>query len=106
YARELAMHDRTFVGNREVEERIRRHFNIGLADEAGPPQRVMKIAADDGRRDTVLGFLRQSLAEELHLKIERLDDDAAFLDMGLDFITGVNWMRPLNRHSRIRLIET
>ncbi|MDB6040179.1 MAG: pksM3, partial [Verrucomicrobiales bacterium] len=98
--RELAMHDRTFVGNQEALEKIQENF-----DE--PPQRSVQatdghsLEEENGGSDEsfvhILATLRETLAEELQMAKEEVDDDRPFIDMGLDSITGVTWVRRINK---------
>ncbi|NEZ54551.1 SDR family NAD(P)-dependent oxidoreductase [Leptolyngbyaceae cyanobacterium CCMR0081] len=105
YAQELAMHDKTFVGNQEVQERIRKYYNSGMAVAPSAEKTAVSSAASTHhRRDQVLEFLRRSLADELQLKSERVDSHAAFVDLGLDSITGVTWVRRVNQHYGLSLL--
>ncbi|MCP5005949.1 MAG: polyketide synthase of type I, partial [Planctomycetes bacterium] len=40
---------------------------------------------------------KKLLAEELNMKEEDVEDDARFVDLGLDSITGVTWVRKINK---------
>ena len=105
YALELAMHEKTFVGNQEVQERIRKHYNLGMAVASGEEKAAiaLSVASANDSRDQMLAFLRQSLADELHLKSERVDENVPFIDLGLDSITGVTWVRRVNEHYGVNL---
>jgi len=97
FAQELAMHDKTFVGNQDVIDNINRHFNEA-AKQDEPVQ-----ASNSGARSCnhqppqVLEILRQSLADELQMQRQQVDDETAFIDMGLDSITAVTWIRKINK---------
>ncbi|MEE7626363.1 SDR family NAD(P)-dependent oxidoreductase [Methylobacter sp. Wu8] len=98
FARELAMHDKTFVGNQDVIDNINRHFNEAAAQD-DPAQSPMSGARASSHQSPqqVLESLRQSLAEELQMQREQVDDETAFIDMGLDSITAVTWIRKINK---------
>ena len=83
FAEELDMHTRTFVGNDRVRERIDRMFPT-----ATPPSTP---ARPDLRRQVV-----DSLAEELMIDAADIRDGAGFLELGLDSILAVTWLRKLN----------
>jgi len=98
FAQELAMHDKTFVGNQDVIDNINRHFNEAATQDE-PVQ-----ASNNGARacshqppQQVLESLRQSLADELQMQRQQVDDETAFIDMGLDSITAVTWIRKINK---------
>lgn len=59
--------------------------------QAGEP-----IREDAFERDAFLGYLRQSLADELLADVDDLDGDKKFVDMGVDSIIGVQWVTNLN----------
>ncbi|MEQ1514800.1 MAG: beta-ketoacyl synthase N-terminal-like domain-containing protein, partial [Lysobacteraceae bacterium] len=63
----------------------------------------MRNIADDDRADddrdalaTVTRTLRKLLAHELQLSESEIDDEAQFVDLGLDSIVGVTWVRKIN----------
>ncbi|MCS1407954.1 MAG: Polyketide synthase PksL [Verrucomicrobia subdivision 3 bacterium] len=82
---ELAMHRATFVGNAEVRERI-----CGGLEAGGGGGCVEGV---EGVREALRGLL----AEELRLGAAAIDDEAVFVDLGLDSVTGVTWLRSINR---------
>ena len=45
---------------------------------------------------TVTRTLRKLLAHELQLSESEIDDEAQFVDLGLDSIVGVTWVRKIN----------
>ena len=88
FAEELDMHTRTFVGNDRVRERINRMFPT--ATPSATPTRP-STARPDLRRQVV-----ESLAEELMIDAADIRDVAGFLELGLDSILAVTWLRKLN----------
>lgn len=105
FEQELALHDKTFVGNAAVVENIEKYFGSHGADEtasgeAAPPARAV-VDFTEARV-----WLRESLAEELGLAAEDLDQNTAFIDLGVDSISAVTWVRKLNRHFGLTLPAT
>ncbi|AGO55262.1 polyketide synthase PksL [Serratia plymuthica 4Rx13] len=113
YAQELRMHERTFVGNPEVLSRIQQHFNLGAKQpESNAPQQSANALtvntahsvgagqpAQDAPQalfDKVYVLLRRMLTEELQIKAEHVESEQPFVDLGLDSITGVTWVRKVN----------
>ena len=47
--------------------------------------------------EEVLELLRNTLIEELHMQHEGIENDVAFIDMGLDSIIAVTWIRKINK---------
>ncbi|MGH8077465.1 MAG: phosphopantetheine-binding protein, partial [Lysobacter sp.] len=45
----------------------------------------------------VRGFLKRSLAQALYLDEANIDDDRPFVDLGLDSIVGVEWVKSINK---------
>ncbi|WP_460732712.1 SDR family NAD(P)-dependent oxidoreductase [Lysobacter tyrosinilyticus] len=45
----------------------------------------------------VRGFLKRSLAQALYLDEAGIDDDRPFVDLGLDSIVGVEWVKNINK---------
>lgn len=102
FAQELVMHDKTFFGNQDVIDNINRHFNeAAMQDQStqslmsGEP--TCNSASYHQSLLQVLESLKQSLADELQMQREQVDDDTAFIDMGLDSITAVTWIRKINK---------
>ncbi|GAA4798003.1 hypothetical protein GCM10023307_25010 [Lysobacter hankyongensis] len=55
------------------------------------------VAADAEARVDVRGFLKRSLAQALYLDEANIDDDRPFVDLGLDSIVGVEWVKNINK---------
>ena len=127
YSRELDMHARSFVGSGEVVDGVMRHFLDGetssgmeaggeapsmqdgsaadaIAAAAAPsvpsPASTVDAAAE------VEATLRGLLASELQLGEEEIDEDTPFIDLGLDSITGVTWVRKINAAYGTRIEAT
>ncbi|MFK4467821.1 SDR family NAD(P)-dependent oxidoreductase [Bacillus sp. RC252] len=58
------------------------------------------------REQDVYQFLRSSLAKELNIEEELIQADVPFVEMGLDSIIGVMWLRKINSHFGISLPAT
>jgi acyl transferase domain-containing protein/enoyl-CoA hydratase/carnithine racemase/aryl carrier-like protein len=106
YARELAMHDRSFVGQGHALQGVMQHF---LSDgDAGGDVATMPIQAASTAAstpattaasvdaDAIADFLKSLLAFELQMGADDVDEDTQFVDLGLDSITGVTWVRKIN----------
>ena len=107
YASELEMHDRSFVGRGDALQGVMQHFRDDRdtataspaalaapapAAVASPP--VAAASAVDA--DAIAEVLRTLLATELQMRAEDVDEDTQFVDLGLDSITGVTWIRKVN----------
>lgn len=105
YARELEMHAQTFVGNADTLATIQARFAtpqvatgetpvvppVVVPSPAAPRASVPAIDAA-----TLESKLAAMLAQELFLSADEIDPDAPFIDLGLDSITGVTWIRRIN----------
>jgi acyl transferase domain-containing protein/enoyl-CoA hydratase/carnithine racemase/aryl carrier-like protein/SAM-dependent methyltransferase len=108
YARELAMHDRSFVGQSHALQGVMQHFlddGDGSGDVAPVQAQSAPIAAatpaatdvpEPVDADGIADFLKSLLAFELQLRADDVDEDTQFVDLGLDSITGVTWVRKIN----------
>lgn len=92
YRREVDMHQRTFVKNTDALDYIQAKFP---EDNAQQQAQNAKVAA---QTSSIVFELRGMLAQELFLRPEEIDEDAQFIDLGLDSITGVTWIRKINAH--------
>jgi len=100
YRRELAMHEQTFVNNAQTRESIEAKF---AADKR--PAQVSAIN-EAPSLSAILDTLRTLLAQELFLKPEEIDGEIPFIELGLDSITGVNWVSKINAHYGTRIEAT
>ncbi len=102
FAEELAMHEKTFIGNSRVQERIEQMFPpVPSAASAAVPA----PAAPSGR-DAVRKAVVESLAEDLMIAVADIRDGAGFLELGLDSILAVTWIRRLNGLLGVQLPAT
>lgn len=99
FAQELAMHEKTFIGNPRVQERIDQMF------PPAPPATATAPAAQAGR-DPVRKVVVDSLAEDLMIADTDIRDGAGFLELGLDSILAVTWIRRLNALLSVELSAT
>ncbi|CDK98842.1 conserved protein of unknown function containing polyketide synthase/Fatty acid synthase domain [Magnetospirillum gryphiswaldense MSR-1 v2] len=98
FARELAMHEKTFIGNPRVQERIERMFPT-----AAPAPSAL---TGTGSRDAVRAQVIATLAEDLMIPPADIRDTAGFLELGLDSILAVTWVRRLNALLGVELPAT
>jgi len=89
FARELAMHEKTFIGNPRVQERIAQMF----PSPATPP--VAAPSAPTKTRESVGAIVIASLADDLMIAPADIAEGANFLELGLDSILAVTWVRRL-----------
>ncbi|RSZ60416.1 SDR family NAD(P)-dependent oxidoreductase [Massilia atriviolacea] len=91
-ARELAMHELTFVGQADTLARIQSRFG------SDTPVQRSAVAAPAGAVDlaAVSASLKAMLAHELRMQEHEIAQDEQFVDLGLDSITGVTWIRRIN----------
>jgi acyl transferase domain-containing protein/enoyl-CoA hydratase/carnithine racemase len=122
YRLELSMHEKTFVGQSDTLAQIHNHFHqemeassagAQLAATATPNPSINREAlpvvamhqgaaesastsADSDVLSAVTASLKTLLAEELHLRESDIAEDVEFVDLGLDSISGVTWLRKIN----------
>ncbi|MBW8851154.1 MAG: SDR family NAD(P)-dependent oxidoreductase [Xanthomonadales bacterium] len=102
--REVEMHRQTFVGQAETLARIRSRFANEAVPEAQPatPSAVVAEGVPAAAAATVaevsIEHLRALLAGELRMEPQDIGEDEQFVDLGLDSITGVTWIRRINEH--------
>ncbi|MFF9687116.1 SDR family NAD(P)-dependent oxidoreductase [Streptomyces sp. NPDC014623] len=77
----------------------------GTGPEPGAPASVPPASAH-AAESALAAWLRASLAGELELTASELDDEAPFVELGLDSISGVTWTRSLNTRLRLSLSAT
>jgi acyl transferase domain-containing protein/enoyl-CoA hydratase/carnithine racemase/aryl carrier-like protein/SAM-dependent methyltransferase len=113
YARELAMHDKSFVGKSHALQGVMQHF-LSDAEPAPAVQTsdavsesvVPEIASEQVVPQVIADFLKALLAAELQMSVDDVDEDTQFVDLGLDSITGVTWIRKINRQYGTRIEAT
>jgi acyl transferase domain-containing protein/enoyl-CoA hydratase/carnithine racemase len=106
FEHELAMHERTFVGQADTLAKIQGRFGAQAASSAPSPLAATpalpaaapSAAAPAGvpALDELAASLRSMLAHELRMEEGGIGDDEPFVDLGLDSITGVTWIRRIN----------
>jgi acyl transferase domain-containing protein/enoyl-CoA hydratase/carnithine racemase len=104
FDRELAMHARTFVGQADTLARIQGRFGFDSAAQTVAPQPSITLptpmpASLPAREEDLVAIsasLKQMLAHELRMQEHEIDEDEQFVDLGLDSITGVTWIRKIN----------
>ena len=119
YREELVMHEKTFVDNPEVFQRIRSHFDDGV--KGIEPSAVLPVEieesntravqeatleTDETMMASIRKTLRHTLAEELHMKPDLIDEETLFTDIGLDSISGVTWVKKINEKFGLELAAT
>ncbi|MBC9915658.1 polyketide synthase, partial [Chitinophaga varians] len=92
---ELAMHEQTFVGHRDTLQQIEQQFDNR---DGYTPQQPLSAAP---QQETVslpemVSGLKALLAKELQLQEDEVDEHTQFVDLGLDSITGVTFIRKIN----------
>ncbi|WP_206410118.1 beta-ketoacyl synthase N-terminal-like domain-containing protein, partial [Lysobacter enzymogenes] len=116
YQRELDMHAATFVGDARTLGLIESKFGanapqvaamaaapVPASAPASAPIPAPAAATDIG---AVVERLRQLLAQELFLQPQEIDDTTPFIDLGLDSITGVTFIRKINAHYGVEIEAT
>ncbi len=98
YRLELEMHEKTFVGRSDTLAQIEMNFHQE-ADTTPAPQADVETAdprVDGDLLEVVTAALKTLLAKELQMRESDIDDNAQFVDLGLDSIGGVSWIRKIN----------
>ncbi|MBC9915659.1 polyketide synthase, partial [Chitinophaga varians] len=98
---ELAMHEQTFVGRTDTLQQIEHHFYNAEGYTPGQPVAVQQPVSATPQQDVavlpeVISGLRALLAQELQLQEDEVDEHTQFVDLGLDSITGVTFIRKIN----------
>ncbi|WP_458789239.1 SDR family NAD(P)-dependent oxidoreductase [Adonisia turfae] len=120
YAAELAMHEQTFVGSQEVRARIETLYGgpstaMATQMEQTEAQSDYQAAETSAMGDevlrseilrTIVHTLRETLAAELHMALGKIKNDVAFIEMGLDSINSVTWMREVNQRYGLSIPAT
>ncbi|UII31931.1 SDR family NAD(P)-dependent oxidoreductase [Fulvivirga ulvae] len=108
YALELAMHEKTFVGQSETLKQIQSNFHQeGKVQATQPVEAVAQHASVHADvQPAILAALKAMLAQELHMEESDIDEDSQFVDLGLDSIIGVTWIRKINEKYKIQINAT
>ncbi len=56
--------------------------------------------------DVIKGDLKRRLSEALYIEESEIDDDAKFIDLGLDSILGVEFVKTINNHYHLNIAAT
>ncbi|QYF93473.1 SDR family NAD(P)-dependent oxidoreductase [Massilia sp. PAMC28688] len=105
-ALELEMHAQTFVGRADTLQRIEERFAQApgtVAPQPQAPAMPAQAAVDTG---DLQASLKALLAQELQMAAADIDDDMQFVDLGLDSVSGVTWVRKINEQFGIALEAT
>ncbi|HEX8611502.1 MAG TPA: SDR family NAD(P)-dependent oxidoreductase [Telluria sp.] len=92
YRREVEMHEQTFVKNADTLGHIQARLVTAKAQPVAAPVKAAPASS------SIIGKLKTMLAHELFLAPEEIDENTQFIDLGLDSITGVTWIRKINAH--------
>ncbi|MBD3316691.1 MAG: SDR family NAD(P)-dependent oxidoreductase, partial [Chitinivibrionales bacterium] len=74
----------------------------GKAKLAGKPKDIR----DENALPAIVASLKALLAEELQMEMSEINDKMQFVDIGLDSITGVTWIRKINEKYKIAIEAT
>jgi acyl transferase domain-containing protein/acyl carrier protein len=104
YKLELAMHEKTFVGQSDTLKQINDNFiqeSSSSHSETNNDEKFASPEAAVASQDmdilpAVMASIKRLLAEELHMQEHEIDENTQFVDLGLDSISGVAWMRKIN----------
>ena len=96
YQLEQLMHQKTFVDQQQTLDQIESLFSkpevsapVTIAAEPVAVAAVLELGS-------VIASLRGLLAQELRIDEDEVEDNTQFVDLGLDSISGVTWMRKIN----------
>ncbi|MDQ3510175.1 MAG: polyketide synthase dehydratase domain-containing protein, partial [Pseudomonadota bacterium] len=95
------MHAQSFVGKAHARQGVIRHFQA--EEDAVPVSATMQAAAAP---PDIAHALKDLLAAELQMNAAQIDEDTQFVDLGLDSITGVTWIRRINAAYGTRIEAT
>lgn len=104
--RELEMHQATFIGNPEARQRIEAGFPDSQARPGPTPANPPAQQLPSGQLADLRDWLKQSLAAELSIPADQVADNTPFVDIGLDSISGVTWVRRINAHFKLEIQAT
>ena len=101
HRRELAMHEKTFVGQTQVLERIDQHFAV--ATETKSVQSDTNPQASQMTNNQLNQTIKSLLATEVMLDVEEIDDSDQFTNLGIDSIIAVSWIDKINAKFNLNL---
>ncbi|MBD2610773.1 SDR family NAD(P)-dependent oxidoreductase [Nostoc punctiforme FACHB-252] len=103
HTQELAMHEKTFVGQSQVLKNIHERFDGGIQLGTGDWE---DKSVDSAPNQLVIQTLKETIAAELFLEPEEIDEDTKFVDLGLDSISAVMWIKRINAKFALSLPAT
>lgn len=106
-SQEMEMHEKTFIGNARVRARIEEKFaGTDSAQTQLAPNQDVTVQDVRTLQSQVREQMVAALAEDLMIDMQDIRDDAGFLDLGLDSILAVTWIRRLNALFDVELPAT
>ena len=114
YLLELEMHEQTFVRDSQTLAQIEKNFahksNSSTEEltQKEVPNENEETEAFSGEEllPEIISTIRVFLAEELQMEEHELDEESQFVDLGLDSITGVTWIRKINTEYKTSIEAT
>ncbi|MBC9915647.1 SDR family NAD(P)-dependent oxidoreductase [Chitinophaga varians] len=107
YALELAMHEQTFVGSSETLKEIENNFSDQQAAGETPVANSLPHTPSSAHLlAAIAAGLKTLLAQELHMEEAELDESRPFVELGLDSITGVTFIRKINEKYKTAINAT
>jgi 3-oxoacyl-(acyl-carrier-protein) synthase/thioesterase domain-containing protein/enoyl-CoA hydratase/carnithine racemase/acyl carrier protein len=115
FKKELIMHEKTFVGNNDVQERIEKFYkNSHDLEETKTDNEVhesMTLKDDQKKKDKeyleiIKKKIRKVLGKELFLQEGQIEDDKSFIDMGMDSIIGVTFVKNIGIEFNLKVPAT
>jgi acyl transferase domain-containing protein/enoyl-CoA hydratase/carnithine racemase/acyl carrier protein len=124
YRLELYMHDKTFVGHAATLKQINSNFYnadghtpaasipvastpvLAIPTEKPAVAEHQNISYSTDALPGIIASLRHLLSKELHLHEDEIDEKSQFVDLGLDSITGVTFIRKINDKYKTTLQAT
>ncbi|UII31930.1 SDR family NAD(P)-dependent oxidoreductase [Fulvivirga ulvae] len=111
---ELDMHEKTFVGKTDTLNQIESNFYSASGEvqpqalpvEQAPAQVPKSTAYSTDALPEIINSLKKLLAKELHMQVDEIDEDSQFVDLGLDSIIGVTFIRKISDKYNIPLQAT
>lgn len=76
------------------------------ADDAAVKKPGTETASAAMDMETLMNELAVSLAKELYMDVQEVEYDKSFMEMGLDSIVGVEWMRDVNKQYHTTIAST
>ncbi|RDZ28510.1 SDR family NAD(P)-dependent oxidoreductase [Lysobacter silvisoli] len=104
FAREVRMHETTLVGQADALRRIEQRFAPSPVEAEASHAVPRHAPAATGAE--ILPVIRRLLAEELRTDEADIDAAAPFVDLGLDSISSVTWIRRINAHFGLEIEAT